>query len=494
MNFRYRFTAGFIVISAAIFAIAAVVTIQTVKSNEEATLVEATSEESSKNADLITGVVSVFNADGALVGAPAESATSVGFENLVMSTLMQSSSIVKLSLYDVDGSLLWSSASGASAAIEPDLNSFAGAASGQTATGLSKDVAFVSNSGSVKTGDLTSTYIPLVDPSTQEPSQILEVSREVTDVLDGRIETAQSSMLRTLFSTLGASFAVLLGVVVSADTLLHRSRRRSLEQERILAESNVAAERLELRNQQLQQINEERDKFLSMVSHELRTPLTSMLAFTEVLRRRQEGSNKDANIDHLNLMRRNGDHLNSLIEELLEVTQLHAENFEIVKEQFDLQGLMADVKKSAASMVEARRQTLVVSELPGDAELNADRKRISQLLMNLVSNASLYSPTGTTISIDVELQGNLSKITVTDEGSGISQEDCEHLFDQFFRGNNEVTRSQSGLGLGLPIVKAIVDAHHGKVSVRSKVGEGTVVTVLLPLMETAEAEKVATAV
>lgn len=483
MNFRFRFTLGFLAISIAIFAIAAVVVTQSARSNEEANLVDDISKQSTQNADLVAGTAIAFTSGtsgGNLVGAAADSAASIGFESLVMSTLVQNSNIVRLSLFDVDGSLLWSSTADSASSLTPDRSIFAGAVNGEIVTGLNKSVEFISSDGEVANGDLTSTYIPLVDNSTQRTSQVLEVAREVTDALDFRVDNARSSMFRTLFSTLGASFAVLFGVVITADTILHRSRNRAVAQEVAVAESKLVAERLELKNQHLQQINEERDRFLSMVSHELRTPLTTMLAFTEVLRRRQEGSNRDANLDHLALMRRNGDHLNELIQELLEVTQIHAEEFGIVKERFGLARLIQEIEISASLLLASKHQTMRIDGSANDAELYADRKRMTQLMMNLLSNASLYSPERTTITLDVRHQGDLAKITVTDEGGGIPEEDCKQLFDQFYRGNNEKTRAESGLGLGLSIVKAIVDAHDGKISVRSQVGKGTEITVLIP--------------
>lgn len=487
MDFRYRFTAGFLVIGIATFAIAIFVATQSARNTEEASLVEEISGKSTQNAELVTGIVNTFTADGSLVGAPADSAASIGFETTVMSTLLQSSDIVSLTLFDAQGSLLWTSANDTSYTVSPDSSKFAGALTGEIVTGLKRNVDFVTFDGQVMSGDLASTYIPLVDQSTQETSQVLEVAREVTDALDLRVENAQDSMLSTLFGTLGASFALLFGIVIAADIIINRSRRRALTQERAATESKVAAERLELRNEQLQQMAEERDKFLSMVSHELRTPLTSMLAFTEVLRRRQDGSNKEANLDQLDLMRRNGDHLDSLIAELLEVTTIHSAEFEIVKENFGLAGLAEVIESSASPLLAEKHQKLRINCDDDGGEFYADRKRIVQLIMNLVNNSSAYSPENTTITIDMEHQGHLIKLSVKDQGEGISPEDQKRLFDQFYRGNSEVSRAHSGLGLGLPIVKAIVDAHDGKISVRSQPGSGTEVTVLIPAAETQSA-------
>ncbi len=486
MRFRFRFTAGFLAVSVAIFALAAFLAIRAANSSEEAGVVGDISDQSEQSADLLAGVLGAYTAGGEgdqLLGAPPESATSLGFQNLVMSTLVQNSDIVRLSLLDSSGTILWASNTQRLDEIRPDTDTLATALSGEVATTLNRNVNFVTPSGEESTGDLTSTYIPIANGS----SQVLEIARDVTASLDFRSENARNSMLRTLFSTLGAAFIVLFVGVVAADTVINRSRRKAAAQEVAIAESKVAAEKLELRNQQLQEINREHDRFLSMISHELRTPLTSMLAFTEVLKRRQDGENRDSNLSHLDLMRRNGDHLNSLIEELLEVTNMHSEEFAIEKADLSLLDLLEDVRGAAESTLAAKGQRLRISAPDEDMRIHADRRRMTQMLMNLISNSSAYSEDNTTITVEAEHSPEFVKLTVTDQGEGISEQDQTRLFEQFYRGNSAMSVSTSGLGLGLPIVKAIVDAHHGKISVKSQPGAGTEITVLLPVNAAVEA-------
>ncbi len=472
MNFRFRFTAAFVIVSAVILAMAAVLTSRSIQRSEEAELVESITSETNQDSDLLTVAAAAYTGDDLLVGAASDSAISTGFESLVTSTLAQSSNIIRLSLFDAERNLLWSSVADPAVTFPGSDSQFASALQGEIATGLNKNVA--------------STYIPI--PGNGD-LQVLEVDREVTEVLGARIDASRDSIFRTLYTTLGASFAVLFGVVVTADTVLHRSRRRALEQEHAAAESKAAADQLALRNDQLMQMAEERDRFLSMVSHELRTPLTSMLAFTEVLKRRQEGANRESNLDHLSLMRRNGDHLNSLIEELLEVTQLHGDKFEIVKAEFELQDLIDDIQRSAGAMASIRDQEFKLNCTCNEMVMLADRKRISQAVLNLVRNASQYSPQRTAITLSVECMGDLVKMTVRDEGPGIPEDERNRLFEQFHRGNSEFTRSQSGLGLGLPIVKAIVEAHGGKISLTSQPRAGTVATLLVPVRSSVETDE-----
>jgi two-component system, OmpR family, phosphate regulon sensor histidine kinase PhoR len=132
--------------------------------------------------------------------------------------------------------------------------------------------------------------------------------------------------------------------------------------------------------------------------------------------------------------------------------------------------------------VNARRQRLEVT-LP-DAPVTAvvDSERISQVLTNLISNAVKFSPDEGRLALTLAATGTQAEITVQDSGIGISEEDCERLFERFFRASNAMERAIPGTGLGLAICKGIVDAHHGRLVVRSTLGVGTAVTVAIPLV------------
>ncbi len=482
MRNRFKLTTGFLLVSVAIFAIAALVITQSARRNEESSLVDLVSEQSGRDARVIAGVVTGIadSTDAIRQGVAAPSDSPGSFEGLAMSTFLRNSNIVQLSLYHVDGSLVWSSIETTPHLIPDSERAFFGALEGETVTALHKDVAFTSFEGEAAHGDVTATYIPLLDAVTRRPVQVLEVSRDVTATLDARIETARSSMFITVFSTLGGAFFALLGIVLTADILIGKSRAKAVRQERALADEKVVANKLELENQQLRQINEERDRFLSMVSHELRTPLTTIMGFTEVLRRRQSGIEKSRNLEHLSLMRKNGEHLNSLIEEMLEISRIQSGKFEVVKEGFMLDGLLSQVEESGRMMLRPRHQKLHIESDIERVELYGDRKRVMQVLLNLLSNASKYSPNGSTITLIVEQRGGSVQISIGDEGAGIPRDEQRLLFERFYRREDEVTRAESGLGLGLSIVKAIVEAHRGSVDVESNRGTGTVMKVTLP--------------
>lgn len=479
---RYKLTTGFLVVSVAIFAISAVVITKSAERNEESNLIEIVSQQSSRDALVIAGVLTDAVGSSETTFGSGSASDSSAFTNVAMTTFLSNSDIVRLSLIDVDGSLIWSTANDASTRVSSANNAFVDAISGQTATSLERSTPVAVNQHEKDSGtrDLITTFVPLLDVSTNKPVQIIEVSRDVTPVLDARIESTRNSNFRTVFSTLGGSFFVLFGIILTADVVLSRSRKRSILQERALSEEKLVARSLETENQQLKEMNEERDRFLSMVSHELRTPLTTMLGFTDVISKRLEGEAKEQNQNHLNTMRRNGEHLNSLIGDMLEVTRIQSGNFEINKEGFVLERLLTQVEDSGQVLLRSKGQTLSVERSDEELEVNGDQTRIMQVLLNLLSNASKYSPENGTVTLGIEQNNDSVKLSVRDEGEGIPQAECDRLFDRFYRLDNEATRSQSGLGLGLSIVKAIVDAHHGQIQVSSTVGEGTTMTVTLP--------------
>ncbi len=473
----YKLTTGFLIISVAIFAVAAIVITRSAERNEKSNLIDIVSQQSSKDAQVIAGILTdvVSSPDGE-IGSGAPSDPLAGYSNLATTTFLANSNIVGLSLIDTEGNLIWTSESGVPHRVDESNQAYMSAVAGDAATRLDEGV----NAGDSAYGDLVSTYIPLLDVNTRQPAQIIEVKRDVTADLQARIDSTRNTNFRTVFSTLGGSFVILFGIVLAADVLLARSRKRSILQERSLAEEKLVAGQLEIENKQLRDLNDERDRFLSMVSHELRTPLTAMVGFTDVVRNRLEGESLEKNVKHLDAMRRNGHHLNMLIEDMLEVTRIQSGKFEIEKDGFVLENLLKQVETSGRVLLRPRGQKLNIERSAKDLEVHGDSRRIMQVLLNLLSNASKYSPADGKITVSVEQIDNSVRISVTDEGAGIPQEECNRLFERFYRRDDEATRSQSGLGLGLSIVKAIVDGHQGSIEVNSTVGVGTTMAVTLP--------------
>jgi signal transduction histidine kinase len=253
-----------------------------------------------------------------------------------------------------------------------------------------------------------------------------------------------------------------------------------------LAREQELRARAEAEKRELQRVNEVKSKFLSTVSHELKTPLTSMLAFTDILLRNRSGALSEREIQHLEVIRRNGRRLSLLINDLLDVSRIDAGTLKLVRNEFDIRELLEELEESFTPIFEAKRQTLALAIPPEPLFLFADRERIAQVVSNLLSNASKYSPVETRVEIQASYSDERVAISVKDEGVGISPEDQKRLFTSFFRADNDVTRAVPGTGLGLVIAKGIVELHGGKVVVSSVPGKGTTVIFDLPQVQPEE--------
>ncbi len=241
-----------------------------------------------------------------------------------------------------------------------------------------------------------------------------------------------------------------------------------------LAAANEAKIKLDAENLELQRLNEAKIKFLSTVSHELRTPLTSMLAFASLLKRNKEGNLTEKNVRHLDIIDKNGRRLNALIQDLLDVSRMDMGKLLLEPSHFDIVECVNELAESFAPIYDKKSQTLHLQTSDDEALIYADKNRIMQVLTNLLSNASKYSPESKNVWLSVAKVGNHLEFEVKDEGFGISEEDQKQMFTSFFRVDSEETRSVEGTGLGLVIAKGIVEIHGGQMKMESKIGIGTV--------------------
>lgn len=246
------------------------------------------------------------------------------------------------------------------------------------------------------------------------------------------------------------------------------------------SEQRDAALELELENRELLRLNTVRNEFLSTVSHELRTPLTSLPAFGDILSRNRGGTLTSQQLEQLQLMRTNGWKLESLIDDLLDVSQSEAGSFKIEIIEFELSQAVRQIAALTSGIFEKKQQNLSVVIEIEPVRINGDEQRIIQVLDNLLTNASKYSPVRANIAIRLADSDGGVEISVSDDGVGIKQTDIVRLFTPFFRVDNEQTRRVGGTGLGLAISKTIVQLHGGTIYVESAPGVGTTFRVFLP--------------
>jgi signal transduction histidine kinase len=236
-----------------------------------------------------------------------------------------------------------------------------------------------------------------------------------------------------------------------------------------------------------------KDEFIALVSHELRTPLTSIRGYLELLVDDPETLElPDLQRDWLTVIDRNAERLLRLVEDLLLTAQANAGALALERAALDVAAVVEHAVQAGAPVAAARGISLTWSA-DCVVEVNGDRVRIGQVVDNLVSNALKFTPAGGRVEVRAVSLGKLARIEVSDTGIGIAQDELGQLFDRFFRTARAQDEAIPGVGLGLSIAKAIVDAHRGRITVRSREGDGTTFTVDLPATAAVAAKRVSSA-
>lgn len=237
-------------------------------------------------------------------------------------------------------------------------------------------------------------------------------------------------------------------------------------------------EKVKERTKDLNKAIAARDEFLSIASHELKTPITSLKMQLQMTKRSlesQKGKLEAEKIDKaLDFSTKQVDRLTVLVEELLDITRLDSGKFRVDYEEFDLSELIHHVvERMSVNLLEGPKE-----KINSSLKVTADRFRIEQVIVNLISNALKYG-NDKPVKVSVFQEGKFAKIIVEDQGIGISPDKINIIFERFERaiGHENI----SGLGLGLYIAREIILAHHGRIEVTSKLGEGSCFTVYLPI-------------
>lgn len=212
-----------------------------------------------------------------------------------------------------------------------------------------------------------------------------------------------------------------------------------------------------------------RKDLIANVSHDLKTPLTVIKSYGEMIRD-ISGDNKEKRNEHIKVIIEEADHLTKLVNDLLDLSKLESSIDQYNKEHFDL-GVLVDGLVTRFENYKSDFTFEVIKS--GNLDIFADFKRIDQVVYNLISNAINYSGDSTKLILRVEEIENGVKFSCQDFGIGIKEEDIDGIWERFYRGSGNRTRSRVGTGLGLFIVKSILDAHEFKYGVKSKVDEGS---------------------
>jgi signal transduction histidine kinase len=240
--------------------------------------------------------------------------------------------------------------------------------------------------------------------------------------------------------------------------------------------------------EELQDANRRKDEFLAMLSHELRNPLAPIRNAVEVIRRLAP---PDAKLTMArDVVDRQVSLLARLVEELLDVSRISQGKISLKKEPVDLARILAHSVETTRPLIDARSQTLSVSVPVAPVWLSADFARLSQVVSNLLNNASKYTGEGGRIELMATAESGAARIVVRDNGAGIEPQLLHKVFDLFVQGERALDRGQGGLGIGLTLVKRLVELHNGRVEAASDgPGRGAIFTVTLPCIAAVEPQR-----
>jgi len=315
----------------------------------------------------------------------------------------------------------------------------------------------------VRQGD---SFVVVAAPSR---SQLAALNEELM-----RINNEQTNALRSLARAM-----------VQGTPRVDPQEERFVELTRVNNELANLQREMARKNAQLEKLNQEKNRFLGMAAHDLRTPLGVILSYARFVE--EEAGERLTPEEHefLEIITRNSAFLLRMVDDLLDVTAIEAGRLELHLQEDDLTGLTRRATRMLASL--AAPKSVAVDFQEPDPEVPHfpfDADRIEQVLNNLLSNAVKFSDPGVTVRVQLRTQGNQAVLEVVDSGRGIPEELLPQLFQPFTKAGRRGTAGEESTGLGLVIVRRIVEGHGGTIQVRSQEGKGSTFTVRLPLAPT----------
>jgi len=233
-------------------------------------------------------------------------------------------------------------------------------------------------------------------------------------------------------------------------------------------------------NEELKKLDKMKTEFLAIASHELRTPVAIIKGYADILSSGVLGGINEQQKMKLIRIESNAQHLNQLVNNILDLTRMDAGEVTIKKTRFLLDNLLREVSSDLRNIPSAKNINFTCSCESG-LKLTADRGRIKQVLINLIDNAFKFTPDGGKVSVYAKMTAQGVLITVSDTGIGIKRKDVKNIFRRFYQVDSTLQRRYKGSGLGLAVCERIIQLHNGTIIVRSRLGKGTKMRIYLPL-------------
>ena len=277
-------------------------------------------------------------------------------------------------------------------------------------------------------------------------------------------------------------FNQFVGRAIQRTVLLDQLRARNARLQEEVSAREQTEEALRVALSTAEVANRAKSEFLANISHELRTPLTSIIGFAQIMEKETAGSKDLARFaQYATHIHEGGEHLLSLISDILDLSKIEAGEIALDEQNIDVTGSVQaslDLMKGWIGEDMLDVSVELQNELPA---LRADGRALKQILINLLSNAVKFTPHGGRIVVGAEVDSDGELVmSVTDSGRGIAAEDMDKVMEPFGQAEPAYVRRHQGVGLGLPMVKSLVELHGGKLEIDSEVGTGTRVTVRMP--------------
>jgi PAS domain S-box-containing protein len=286
----------------------------------------------------------------------------------------------------------------------------------------------------------------------------------------------------------------IIPILVNATAVYDEQGNYTMSRSTVLdnTEHKAADEALRSANLELARAMRMKDEFLASMSHELRTPLNGILGLSEALQLDVYGPLNEKQKSTLVHVENSGHHLLELINDILDVSKIEAGKFELEMAPCSLGDICQSSIQLTKGIAGKKRQNVNFTMSPASITINADARRLKQVLVNLLSNAVKFTPENGSIGLEVteNESDNIVYMTVWDKGIGISPKDIKKLFQPFVQLDSSLSRQQTGTGLGLTLVQRLVEMHGGSIEIQSIPGQGSRFTVALPCLSADSATEI----